>query len=71
MTKSELKSFNEIDSPNDNKFWVPMEWCFNLLRQARLIKMIDSDIIYTQLMDVILIFVTSFLDHFFIENWSI
>uniref|UniRef100_A0A914DCP0 Bestrophin homolog n=1 Tax=Acrobeloides nanus TaxID=290746 RepID=A0A914DCP0_9BILA len=53
MTKSELKSFNEINSPNDNKFWVPMEWCFNLLRQARLIKMIDSDIIYTQLIDKI------------------
>uniref|UniRef100_A0AC35FE08 Bestrophin homolog n=1 Tax=Panagrolaimus sp. PS1159 TaxID=55785 RepID=A0AC35FE08_9BILA len=50
MTENELKEFDSIVSPQ-LKYWVPMNWVFCLIRKARELSMIESDIIYTDLLE--------------------
>ena len=52
MTTNELKEFDSIVSPQ-LKYWVPMNWVFLLVRKARDLGLIDSDIIYTDLLEKI------------------
>lgn len=52
MTENELKEFDAIKSPHI-KYWVPIEWAFGLLRKAKDNKMIESDIIYVDMLEKI------------------
>uniref|UniRef100_A0A914DY49 Bestrophin homolog n=1 Tax=Acrobeloides nanus TaxID=290746 RepID=A0A914DY49_9BILA len=50
MTKEELDEYNSIESPHA-KYWFPTEWAFQLLRKARTLNLIDSDIVYIHIME--------------------
>lgn len=50
MTENELKEYDSIISPQ-LKYWVPMNWVFCLIRKARELNLIESDIIYTDLLE--------------------
>ncbi|KAI6242780.1 Bestrophin-like protein [Aphelenchoides fujianensis] len=52
MTEAELKEFDSCRSPHI-KYWVPIQWAFNLLRKAKDQKMIESDIIYCDMLEKI------------------
>lgn len=52
MTENELIEFDAIKSPHI-KYWLPIEWTFNLLRKARDMKMIESDYAYVDLLEKI------------------
>ncbi|KAE9554265.1 hypothetical protein FO519_002499 [Halicephalobus sp. NKZ332] len=52
MTVNELKEFDSIVSPQ-MKYWVPMNWIFLLIRRAREMNLIESDIIYVDLLEKI------------------
>lgn len=51
MTADELKEFDSIPSANI-KYWTPIQWAFLLIRRARDKNMIESDIIYVDLLEV-------------------
>ena len=51
MTKEELSAFKSIETPHA-KYWLPVEWAFQLLKKARAQKLIDSDIVYIHMMEV-------------------
>ena len=54
MTASELKLYDSMRSQHAN-YWAPIHWIFRLLRLAREKGMIESDIIYVDLLEVILL----------------
>uniref|UniRef100_A0A7E4WC07 Bestrophin homolog n=1 Tax=Panagrellus redivivus TaxID=6233 RepID=A0A7E4WC07_PANRE len=50
MTENELKEYDSIISPQ-LKYWVPMNWTFGLLRKSRELGLIESDIIYVDMLE--------------------
>ncbi|KAI1718468.1 bestrophin, RFP-TM, chloride channel domain-containing protein [Ditylenchus destructor] len=55
MTTNELKEFDSISSQHF-KYWTPIQWAFLLLRRARDKNMIESDIIYVDMLEKIRVF---------------
>lgn len=51
MTAEELKEYDAIET-QQIKYWPPIQWIFMLLRRAREQGMIDSDIIYVDVLEV-------------------
>lgn len=51
MTAAELKEFDSLPSPHI-KYWTPIQWVYLLLRKAREMKMIESDYIMMDLVEV-------------------
>ncbi|KAI6188316.1 RUN domain containing protein [Aphelenchoides besseyi] len=70
MTETELKEFDSVRSPHI-KYWVPIQWAFVLLRKARESDMIASDIIYTDLLEKIDLYVPimTILQFLFYIGW--
>lgn len=52
MTANELKEYDGIET-EQIKYWTPIQWAFLLLRRARDQGMIDSDIIYVDMLEKI------------------
>ncbi|KAF7636157.1 hypothetical protein Mgra_00004416 [Meloidogyne graminicola] len=52
MTANELKQFDLIETEHI-KYWTPIQWAFLLLRKARDKGLIDSDIIYVDILEKI------------------
>lgn len=51
MTANELKEYDSIPSTHI-KYWTPIQWAFILLRRARDKNMIESDMIYVDMLEV-------------------
>lgn len=50
MTAEELKEFDSVETEHI-KYWTPIQWAFLLARRARDQGMIESDIIYVDLLE--------------------
>ncbi|CAK5053685.1 unnamed protein product [Meloidogyne enterolobii] len=52
MTSNELREFDAIETEHI-KYWTPIQWAFLLLRRARDQGLVDSDIIYVDMLEKI------------------